>query len=390
MPKVLRPKAHLAQVTVIVTLVLAVAGCGSLYTELGRLKGGPASTTVIDSALVGATALDTGDLDGDGDIDVVSGSFEAAGSLVWYANDGSGSFGPATLINSGLDGIADLYITDADGDGDNDIFEALSGAGEISFYENDGAGNFTRVLIDSNPVSVRGVHAGDITANGFQDVVIAADDTVSYYGYDGSVFGTRVTLSPNALGASSVFTGDFDADSPNFYIDVISGSVDDDRLAGYPNGDLGPGSFFPGVDLATGVDAFSVYAADLDGDTDPDLISVSRAAGRVIWVENQGSGTFSTANEVTNGAGDPVSVRAADLDNDGDNDLLVASSADNRILRYDNDGSGSFGAAVEITASAGAVSKVRAADLDGDGDLDVVATQTGDSSVVWYPNLLIP
>ena len=116
MPQELRPTAHLAGLTVTVALVLALAGCGSLYTELGRLKGGPASTNIIDSALPGATALDTGDLDGDGDIDVLSGSFEAAGSLVWYANDGSGSFGPANLIASNLDGIADLYITDADAD----------------------------------------------------------------------------------------------------------------------------------------------------------------------------------------------------------------------------------------------------------------------------------
>ncbi len=62
---------------------------------------------------------------------------------------------------------------------------------------------------------------------------------------------------------------------------------------------------------------------------------------------------------------------AADVDGDGDLDVLCASRNDDKIAWYENDGSQNFTTHTISTTAIGAVS-VFAADVDGDGDLDVL------------------
>ena len=79
----------------------------------------------------------------------------------------------------------------------------------------------------------------------------------------------------------------------------------------------------------------------------------------------------------------PSDVYAADLDGDGDIDILSASEGDAKIAWYENtDGAGTFGPPHVITTSW--ASSVYAADLDGDGDNDVL------SAGAWYENLGSP
>ena len=82
----------------------------------------------------------------------------------------------------------------------------------------------------------------------------------------------------------------------------------------------------------------------------------------------------------------PTSVYAADLDGDGDLDVLSASYWDNKIAWYTNDGTGRFGPQQAITTAASGAWCVYAADLDGDGDLDVVSASENDDKIAWYEN----
>ena len=113
--------------------------------------------------------------------------------------------------------------------------------------------------------------------------------------------------------------------------------------------------------------ARSVFAADVDGDGDIDVLSASRYDDKIAWYENDGSETF-TAHTITTTADEAFSVFAADVDGDGDMDVLSASINDDKIAWYENDGSESFTAHTITTTANGAVS-VFAADVDGDGDL---------------------
>ena len=77
---------------------------------------------------------------------------------------------------------------------------------------------------------------------------------------------------------------------------------------------------------------------------------------------------------------------AVDLDGDGDIDVLSASWNDDKIAWYENDGSQSFTARI-ITSSADGASSVYAVDLDGDGDMDVLSASFRDDKIAWYENL---
>jgi len=88
--------------------------------------------TISDSAN-GARSVSAADMDGDGDMDVLSGYY----NIAWYENDGSESFTPHTISTSAASSV---YAIDLDGDGDMDVVG--SSAGSVGWYENDGSGSF--------------------------------------------------------------------------------------------------------------------------------------------------------------------------------------------------------------------------------------------------------
>jgi hypothetical protein len=84
--------------------------------------------------------------------------------------------------------------------------------------------------------------------------------------------------------------------------------------------------------------AMSVYAADLDGDTDVDVLHASFMDDTVAWYESDGgSPPRFTARTITTGAWGARSVFAADLEGDGDVDVLSGTQRDHDIVWYVNE-----------------------------------------------------
>jgi len=132
-----------------------------------------------------------------------------------------------------------------------------------------------------------------------------------------------------------------------------------------------------------------VYAADLDGDGDLDVLSASSRDSKIAWYANDGSGHFGSRQMIGTMAWVYGAARlcVADLDGDGDMDVLSASYYwDNKIAWYANDGTGLFGPQQVISTAAVGASSVYAADLDGDGDLDVLSASVVDDKIAWYEN----
>ena len=98
--------------------------------------------------------------------------------------------------------------------------------------------------------------------------------------------------------------------------------------------------------------AWSVYATDLDGDGDADVLSASDIDDKIAWYENltvnqngpASPGSFGAQQVLTGPIGSPtsadgaISVYATDLDGDGDADVLSASSVDGKIAWNENQG----------------------------------------------------
>jgi hypothetical protein len=82
------------------------------------------------------------DIDGDGDTDVFT--YSSAHQIAWHPNvDGAGTFGPKRIISTEANLVKSLATADVDGNGDIDALSASYNDDKIAWYENtDGLGSF--------------------------------------------------------------------------------------------------------------------------------------------------------------------------------------------------------------------------------------------------------
>ena len=134
--------------------------------------------------------------------------------------------------------------------------------------------------------------------------------------------------------------------------------------------------------------ARSVFATDVDGDGDTDVLSASRFDDKIAWYESDG-GTPPTFTErvISTTADAALSVFATDVDGDGDTDVLSASADDDKIAWYENVG-GSPPTFTERVISTSAIStrSVFGTDMDGDSDIDVLSASFDADKIAWYEN----
>ena len=192
---------------------------------------------------------------------------------------------------------------------------------------------------------------------------------------------TPYTITSSADGATSVFALDIDGDTD---IDVLSASANDDKIAWYEN-DGSENFTAHTISTLNANEASSVFAIDMDGDGDIDVLSASSGDDKIAWYENDGSENF-TLHTITTSADNAQSVFAIDLDGDKDIDVLSASGLDPKIAWYENDGAENFSSHT-ITAGADIAQSVFAIDLDGDGDIDILSASPSDSKILWHENV---
>ncbi|MFC2107281.1 FG-GAP-like repeat-containing protein [Bacteroidota bacterium] len=334
-----------------------------------------------------------GDLDNDGDNDVISTSYWD-GIIYWYKNiDGYGNFGQEQIITDSADGATCIKICDVDGDKDNDVISASWIDNKIAWYENtDGNGSFgDQQIISTSTIEAHYVYACDIDGDMDIDVLSASygDNKIAWYeNTDGNGnFSEQIIITTTAIQALCVFAIDLDGDEDN---DVLSASRGDNVIAWYENID-GNGTFSGRKIISTSVDGpFSVYACDIDSDGDNDVLSASEMDNKIAWYENtNGNGSFGLQKIISTDAGGAEVVYACDIDNDGDFDVLSACYWDDKIAWYENtDGNGDFSEEQIISSTVYGAFSVYALDLDSDGDLDVLSAAIDGNKVDWYRNLI--
>ena len=239
------------------------------------------------------------DIDGDGDMDVMAVSF-AQDKIVWYENlDGQGSFSGQNIVSNTADGAYSVVAGDLDGDGDLDLIAAIDLAGTIAWYENlDGQGDFFMHLIDNTIGSPRFVSVADMDGDGDLDVVgngVSPDEIYWFENMDGhGTFGTKHPIHSEVPYKNATPPADIDNDGD---MDIFSASPGNNEVAWYENLD-GLGNFGPKNSITNTLeDAWTVYASDLDNDGDNDVLATNADpfGGEVVWFENlDGQGNFSS------------------------------------------------------------------------------------------------
>jgi hypothetical protein len=152
------------------------------------------------------------DVDGDGDMDVLSAS-NSDHTIAWYENDGSGGFTEHEIVANNS-GVRCVYAVDLDGDGDMDVLSASYAGGMIEWYENDGSEGFTEHAITTSVNGNHSVYAEDVDGDGDMDVlsVFVSYDMIAWYENDGESNFTEHVITTDAYGAYSVYAADVDGD----------------------------------------------------------------------------------------------------------------------------------------------------------------------------------
>jgi hypothetical protein len=338
-------------------------------------------------------SLWTGDVDGDGDVDVLSASLFDA-SLRWYENPrADGEPWSVHTISDDTPGAVSVFAADVDGDGDLDALSAAVYANEIAWHENvDHVGGSWRTrVITRHARNAFSVWGSDLDGDGDVDALSAsaADDKIAWYENrlgDGSAWiGHVITL--DAQVAVAVRAADLDADGDP---DVISASQLDDTIAWYEN--AGDASRWTAHVISSDTDgAFHAVPADLDGDGDLDVVGAVQFDDAIAWYENaRGDASTWVSHRIGEDAEGIRSVATADFDGDGDLDALSGSRRDSEITWYENVASrGSQWIARVISNRARQAFSVAVDDVDGDGDVDALSASMGDDEIAWYENQTI-
>lgn len=351
---------------------------------------GPSGWAQRTIALTADGAQDVGgaDLDRDGDMDVLSASV-IDNRVAWYENaTGNGSAWLTHTISNAALGAWSVKSADVDGDGDPDVLAAAA-AGTITWYENtmaDGGAWVPRTITTDAPMATS-VRAADVDGDGDQDALSAsqADDKIAWYENtlgDGSVWVTR-TISTGAEAARTVAAADVDGDGDQ---DAMASTAD--SLTWYEN-TAGNGTAWTARTMAPLADPWALAAGDIDGDGDLDALTAPGSSLTIVWLENAtGNGAAWTVRTVATVGYGTFSVALGDLDGDGDPDLASAEANDGEVNWYRNE-------SIHQTACFGPMRTIfeadqafgtSAADIDRDGDLDVFATALGLDMVTWHRN----
>jgi hypothetical protein len=280
---------------------------------------------------------------------------------------------------------ASVALGDLDSDGDLDIVTG-NVSSSLSILANNGGGSFTRNDITLSYYSAQALELKDLNADGDLDIVIsgfgyAGSGQMSVLlGSDGSSFGTRTQYNTGG-GPYSIAVGRLNQD---LSFDVVTANGWSNNVSVFPGN--GNGSFGTRRDFPVGSSPQSVAVGDLNGDGNSDIITANFGSQNVSVLFGDSNGNFGIPTNYSLGNYNyPFSVALGDVDNDSDLDVVVSltrSRNGDQVFVLLNDGTGSLILTEKVAVSSRPIAAaLRDLDLDGDLDLVTVNNQSNDVSI---------
>lgn len=352
---------------------VVVANSGSLTMTVHENDGGFTLPEVWPAGGFLTKGTASGDVDNDGDLDFVA----TDSQIHVMKSDGAGGYA-ITSVPAFTSSLSFPHLEDVTGDGFLDL--VASRGNELAVYANDGAGNFPSLVTWPLGSNARGLELGDVNGDGALDGVVTSHGGFSspalvvIFGDGAGNFGPPLEFfAESFVGPDELELGDIDLDGD---LDVVTahGSLVGAWL-GNGNGTFA-GPFATGLGDGGTLD---MVLADFDGDGYLDVAGTgggSTFAGETLTVAlGYGDGEFQPPT-TWNGLfslqfGGARGLGALDADQDGDLDLVAGCYGADDVALFSNDGTGSFGAEQRYGV-AGHVLALAIADADGDGLDDVV------------------
>lgn len=334
----------------------------------------------------GPCSIIAADLNGDGHLDLATtcnGDFmTGAQNVSVLINNGNGTFEPHREYPTDY-GPSDIAAGDLNGDGDLDLVTAnpvLLGDNTVSVLLNNGDGTFAAHVEYESDTVPQAVALADIDKDGDNDIICANNMgfslSVLLNNGDGT-FAPRKDYDNEYLSVD-VAVADFDKDGYYDVATINNNWLDDNQtLSVFLN--VGNGSLEPYDSYTTGDSPQNLVTGDFDEDGFTD-IAVSRSSGSSVDIFlNNGDGTFAerSPTDIGHGADD---MYAMDIDADGHLDLVtiyVSGYISTKVGIAYGWGNASFGDAQSYTTASGS-SSVIAADLDKDDKMDIAVANGGD------------
>jgi len=360
----------------------------------------------------GPQSFALGDLDGDGDLDILVGqSFFGSPGVSVLKNNGDQTFTAPVYYSVPLNEVVgEVALSDFDSDGDLDAFATIRGdfdqMTKLKVWRNNGNGTFAAPIEFTTGQGPVGIVIADFTGEGKPDVITAnyGASSISLLRHNGLTGNSAGFLAPVNFStgnrAEKIAAADVNG---NGILDVVVGGqvgtgFQASLVVMINNGN---GNFAAPVayDAAPGgrFGSAAVALADLDNDGDVDLIgggdydNGSIDNGAVTIRRNNGNGTFGSAEIILfdNFIPTPKELTTGRINSDGFADIVAAvpsGRATEGFVVVNSNGAGGFNTPVYYEASQQTFD-VAIVDLDNDSDGDVITLANSSAAVTVHENL---
>lgn len=322
----------------------------------------------------------SGDLDGDGDLDLAAAN-EIGSAVAVFRNTGAGLFEPVPAPTASGFPTGEYptggAIADFNHDAIPDVVTADYHGNSVSILLGAGTGDaYALTACDSYPTvagaETSNLAVGDLDGDTHTDVIATNPQASSASVFRGRADGTLAPAVQIDLGEAepySVAIADFDGDG------IADAAIADNyNLAIHLLHGNGDGTFEIAMERAAigGAASFILVTHDMDVDGVLDLVVANRSSHDVSVLLGRGDGTF--AEPLVSPTGDdtgPYALAIADFNLDAVPDVVTANFLTSNASVLLGIGNGLFDAPIDAGATGTTPYGITAGDFDGDGKPDL-------------------